>query len=186
LILEYSLFEMAQNFSSAGISFSTKRSSVKLSLVLERWNFSAPSNALVVSFAWGAIPPITSVERQQSEGGISTFLLLSNGQLTTTVELLGSEEVDGASAPIGISCLGLSQLVLRLPSFRNSLTYDPEFSIIIGSGPTAGSGGSDLQLLALISLATIPLAFIGLCCIFMLVSWLWGKRRISRREQVNF
>jgi len=173
--LEFSLFEVAQNL-SAGISFSTKPSSVKLSIVLDRWNFSSLSNSLQISFAWEAIPPITSIEQQQSEGNISTFFLLSNGQLTTTVYLLGSAMVDGASVPIGISFLGLSQLVLRLPSFRNSLTYDPDFSVVIGSGPSSAgvtsSGGDDLRLLALISLTAIPLAFIGLYCIFLLVAWL--------------
>ena len=194
--MDYALYEVGQTLNSSGIKFTTRGSSLKLSVVIGRWNFSSASHSLALSLSLDAIPPFTSIsfdEANSSNPNVTTFVLESAGGLQVVIDLLRAAEADGVVAPVAFSfSANLSILVMRFPSFSRSLSYDPDFSVaIVGTATTTtttgdGGGSADLSLEALASLVVIPLFLVTLACVIGGALWLYRRRKINRQHSVNY
>ena len=136
---------------------------------------------LQVKLALNIKPAVISISQlAQNTTGNSTTFVLQSSTLTTTINLLHFGVLDNRTAtPISFflndttasasstSPNSTLDLVLQLPHFNHSFSYDPDFSVSLaggGGGATAtlsGDGGSSdlLPLVALAALVIIP----GLC-----------------------
>jgi sugar lactone lactonase YvrE len=191
---EYGLFANTTQIESGGVQFNILPSTLKLTLKVNGWNCAATTNSLFVSFSLTTTPPLSNfmIVEDSSSPGLVDLVLNSTGAMRTTVRLLKYAVVDGANTAVNFSFdSNTNQLKLQFPCFQSSLTYDPDFSVIIGDGGTGGGGGGiggsgNLQLLALISLI-IPVLLLLVVGVVVGVIWLVRRRaRAKTRELINY
>src|SRR5262249_31477591 len=117
-----------------------------------------------------------------------TINLLHFGIADNTTNTPITSYLNVTSSATGNSSL---DLVLELPHFRDSFSYDPDFSITLTGGSASGTGGGDggsstplLPLLALIALI-LPLAFVLVATATAITACLvWRARK--HPESVQF
>lgn len=200
--MDYALYETGQTVSSAGVTFQTEDSSLKMSLKVTEWVCKAPSNTLnVVLFlntTPAATPPIGGPTPDTENPNIDMFVL-DAGAMNTTIRLLKFAEVDGSNVNISFVFGQDNLLVLTFPCPSTSIVYDPDFSVLLtGGGDGGGDGGSNgsngdgssssvnLTWLALIALVVIPIALIALVVLIVIAVVVIAHNKRAQVSTVAF
>ena len=191
-MVSYSIWNVEQELSSAGINFTVAQSAIKLEIQLNRWNFSQPSNTLDLHLHLTTQPNVTSIlPNSQLNASITSYTLFSANALLTTINFINNCVVDNTSfVPVSFSINNTGpyvHLVVHLPHFSDSLLYDPDFSEILGSSGGDGGSSNNLQLLALLSLLVIPFVLVGVTVVGVAI-YVLVKRHHRRTlgDSVNF
>jgi len=149
------------------------------------------------------VPAVTSITQQPTiaQDTLTTFILQSVNLLTTTTRFLHFGIVDNQTATNILFYLNTTatdsttnstlDLVLDLPHFNESFSYDPDFSLVLGtSSLDCGDGGSGGTLLPLLSLLVllVPITFFmvgaGLLTYVLIRRWQLRAKVTGMAERV--
>ena len=202
LSTEYALFAASAMLNSASITFAVQPGTLKFSFNLSGWNATDQTRSVRVVLALDIQPAVLSIAQQVSEN-TTTFILLSS-TLNTTIRLLHFGVADNSTiAPIAFSLNSSSPrgagtntsflLVLDLPPFNHSFSYDPDFSVALGGqagdGAIGGDGsGTNLWPLFSLFVLVVPVVFLVVVVIVLIARRIMWKRKrhdLDKKEAVN-
>jgi len=152
LVLNFQVLPRNTPFASASVSFFLLPNAVKISLQISNWAFADPANALRVRMAFTTTPSNQTLTESTSDDGNFRIFTLNGMNFVTVTRFLLWAEVDGyPTALLNISAtkdetMGDGFFELLFPSFSTSLSYDPNFSIVLPPGGSNGGDGGDGSL----------------------------------------
>lgn len=168
---------------ASGLTFAVLPNALKLAMAFGQWNFTQPNNTLRFYLSLFVQPQVTNITRTNpsvATSNTTTFVLESADIMTSTINLLNSATADQISVPISFTLTpnslnaSLLDLTFDFPAYNSSLTYDPDFSVILqgSNNNNGGDGGDDTTLIIALAVglgAGIPLVAFVLFVIIVTV-----------------
>ena len=200
MTITYTMVQSALSLVTAGTVYHIPASSVKFEININSYTFQQPNNTLQLTLNLRVRPNATEVTRTDTQN-VTTFTIVSDNAdetLTFYLQLLRRCVVDNnqiASVDFQMVPPTIGEtltLIIYLPYFTNSLSYDPDFSTaLVGSGASSGGGDGGgngnlpyLAFLVFLIPVVLVLAVVGVAAFFLIRRWIRGPANTLYR--VNY
>jgi len=139
----------------------------KQTYIIRNWPFLSTQNTLQLHLnisTQGELLNDTCTEENLSQLRMGITLPTDRGAII--INLLQVAAIDNRFKHVSAQ-LNSSDILLETPSFKDSMVYDPDFSVLLGGGN--GGGGSGCQLEPDQTLFYASLGLIGFSCVFITI-----------------
>jgi len=163
----------------------------KQTYIIRNWPFLSTQNTLQLHLnisTQGTLVNDTCTEENLSQLRMGITLNTDKGAII--INLLQVAAIDTRFTHVS-SQLNSSDILLETPSFRDTMVYDPDFSVLLGGGTGGGGGGCQLQPDQ--TLFYVSLALIGCACFVItafittvtIIDHFKKKAKIKRKKQAE-
>jgi hypothetical protein len=183
LIVTNAIYSAADTVQYAGKTVELAGNTNKQTIEIENWPFETASDTLFISLSFNVDGTITSADCAPVDNStLRTSLTITTprGNLVS-IALQQVALLDDRSRPV-TALLNSTDIVIETPSFKNTMVYDPDFSVLLGGGNTGDSGCSgdaDLTLFYA-SLGLIAASFLTI--FLFIVSVTIHDRRVKAKK----
>jgi hypothetical protein len=196
LNLNFTLFAQSRLLNFANTTFEVNPSTNKWTFDLANWVFLNTKNTLQleITVAINSGKQFTNVISTGNSGKNMVDFAIVAPDVSFNVALATVAIVDGVIVPIGfildfnpmVVPYQNPRLLFSLPSFTQSIQYDPNFGVLLGSGAQSSDCGIPGWQIVLIVLAvTISVFFILGTATGVVVYWL-KRKHAARRARIEF
>jgi hypothetical protein len=163
----------------------------KQTYIIKNWPFLSSSNTLQLHLnisTQGEL--IEDVCTEESLSQLRSGITLNTDRGAIVINLLQVAALDNRFKHVSAE-LNSTDILLETPSFKDSMVYDPDFSVLLGGGGGGGGGGCQVepdQTLFYASLALIGLSILIVTIFITVVTVLDHKKtkiKIQKKKQAE-